>query len=317
MISERAGVLLDAFQSIDRAVSGEGHVEPSVVSYIQRLQQALSQPEPLTLQIAKQLHGLRGKEAYLFTGFVVPGLYPEGENDGPLGTLVLARALHLAGLIPMIWVDPQLLDNIMWLAAELAVSVPIKAIDLAQLAECRNEPAVVIAIEKPGANDNGIMHTFAGLPVSSGSISIDALFLEWNAMGTLTMAIGDRGNEIGFGALREQVVQWAPGSTDCHCGCTGGVAATTPAQFLLPAAVSNWGAYGVAASMAILARDKRLLLTPAEEERLLRVAAVRGCVDGICRRGVYGIDGLPGATSVALVQELQRIAQRAMSEESE
>ena len=138
-----ASAWIDACQRIDRTVSGEGHVEPPVASYIQRLQQALAQPKPLTLQIARQLLALRGRVAYLFTGFVVPGLYPEGENDGPLGTLVLARALHLAGLVPTVWVDPQLLENMAWLAAELGISSPIRAIDLAQLEERLLEPAAV------------------------------------------------------------------------------------------------------------------------------------------------------------------------------
>jgi len=309
MKSQRTNALqCNACRKIDRAVAGGDHVDSSVFDYIRALQQSLSQPEPLTLAIARQLSLLRDREAYLFTGFVVPGLYPHGENDGPLGTLVLARALQIAGVIPTIWVDPPLTDTAMWLAAELSIDIPVRAIDLMELAQDHHDPATAIAIEKPGSNSKNIMHTFDGIAIVSGSIPIDTLFANWHAAGTLTLGIGDRGNEIGFGALHDEIAFHMPSTLHCQCGCGGGVVAATSTQLLLPAAVSNWGAYGIAAAMALLANDKRLLLTPTEEGRLLRVAAVRGCVDGIQRRGCYGVDGLSGETSVAVVREIQRIA---------
>jgi len=110
------------------------------------------------------LKRLKNKNAYLFTGFVVPGRYPQGENDGPLGTLALARALDLAGLIPTIWVDPQLMDDTLWLAAELGIESFIRPIDPDELDRLKHVPAVAIAIEKPGRNAQGIMHTFVGSP---------------------------------------------------------------------------------------------------------------------------------------------------------
>ena len=305
MTSPKATTHDAAFEQIDRIIAGVGRIERRVSDYILALQRELSPESSITLEVAEQLSLLSGRVAYLFTGFVVPSRYPKGENGGPLGALALARALRSAGLRPTLWVDPQLVDTALWLAAELAVTIPVQAIDLAELEKRRSEPAVAIAIEKPGNNNQGIMHTFDGLAISSGSLSIDALFLHWNASQTLTMAIGDRGNEIGFGALSEPIARWAPSSLTCQCGCGGGVVASTPAQRVLPAAVSNWGAYGIAAALALLAGDTTGLLEPAEEERMLRVAAVRGCVDGICRRGCYGVDGLPGMTSVAVVQALK------------
>jgi hypothetical protein len=258
------------------------------------------------------LHHLQGKTVSLFTGFVVPGLLPQGENDGPLGTLALARALDRCGLFPTIWVDPQLLDNALWLGAELGIEIPICPINLDVLDAAAVQPAASIAIEKPGQNAEGVMHTFDGTAIEGGSIAIDRLFLQWLASETLTIGIGDRGNEIGFGALKETVAELLTPSAMCHCGCGGSVISNTPTQLFLPAAVSNWGAYGIAAALAILEGNEMLLHLPAEEERLLQVAAVRGCVDGVRRRGGFGVDGLPGETSVAVVRQLQDIAQSAI-----
>jgi len=300
---------LTPFQQIDRTLSGDGFVGPDIVDYIQQLQAALSPPLPLSLHVAQQLRRLKGRTVSLFTGFVVPKLYPQGENDGPLGTLALARSLDRCGLVPTIWVDPQLLDNVLWLAAELGLKVPIHAIDLKVLQVTTPQPAVAIAIEKPGQNTAGIMHTFDGIAIDGGSIAIDSLFLQWLATETVTIGIGDRGNEIGFGNLRDAVTELLPASATCRCGCGHGVVSSTPTQLFLPAAVSNWGAYGIAAALAILENDERLLYLPAEEERLLQVAAVRGCVDGVKRRGGFGVDGHSGATSVAIVSRLQEIVQ--------
>ena len=300
------------FEQIDRTVAGIGFVDRRLSDYIRRLQTALSEGPPLSYQIGERLQRLQGKQVFLFTGFVVPELYPQGENDGPLGTIALSRALERIGLLPTIWVDPQLLDSAMWLGAELGIETPIRAIDLNELGRCAHRPAAAIAVEKPGQNEKNTMHTFDGIAIVSGSVPIDCLFHEWAEAEILTIGIGDRGNEIGFGALRDEVARLRPETSSCRCGCGGGVVSSTPTQLLLPAAVSNWGAYGIAASLAVLANDEALPLDPDEETRLLQVAAVRGCIDGVQRRSGFGVDGISGRISVAVVRELQRIAQRAI-----
>jgi hypothetical protein len=297
------------FRRIDRVISGEGVVDSAIADYIQRLQAALGDSLPLSLRIAQSLSQLAGRQVFLFTGFVVPGLLPRGENDGPLGAIALARSLDLAGLIATIWVDPPILDDAMWLGAEIGLTTPIRAIDLGELGRCAHSPAAAIAIEKPGRNAQHMMHTFDGLAITSGSVPVDDLFLNWNEAGTLTIGIGDRGNEVGFGALHDEVMRLRPSTACCQCGCGAGVVSTTSTRLFLPAAVSNWGAYGIAAAMAILADSESFVLTPEEETRLLQVAAVRGCADGVRRRCGFGVDGLAGETSVGVVKEMQRIAQ--------
>jgi hypothetical protein len=136
-------------------------------------------------------------------------------------------------------------------------------------------------------------------------VSIDELFTQWATRSVLTIGIGDRGNEIGFGSISDAVRAARPDAATCQCGCGGGVVAATATDLLLPSAVSNWGAYGIAASLGLLSRDPGCLVTPAEESRLLQTAAVRGCRDGVRRRGTFSVDAVSGSVSVAVVRALE------------
>ena len=131
------------------------------------------------------------------------------------------------------------------------------------------------------------------------------------ASGKTTIAIGDRGNEVGFGAIYNEVLSLVPEARRCACGCGGGIAAVTPADLLYPAAVSNWGAYGLCAGLAVAFGDRSLALRPDEEERLLRVAAVRGCRDGLLKTAAFGVDGISGSISIRIVAALEAIVAKA------
>jgi len=294
------------FESIDRIVAGRGFVDPSMATSIERLQDAVSSRGPLCLRIAQSLRQLpAGSHVFLFTGFVVADRMPSGENDGPLGTIVLGRALQRLGLHPEVWSDPEVLDTMRWLSAECGADLPVLPIDRSRLRA--RMPSAAIAIEKPGRNDRGVMHTFDGLAIANGSISVDECFRSWMANGVLTIGIGDRGNEVGFGSIAAAVRAIHPHAGRCRCGCGGGVVADTSTKLLLPSAVSNWGAYGIAASLALLTDDSGCLVTAAEEARMLRTAAVRGCVDGVHRRGLFSVDAVNGAVCLDVVAALERL----------
>jgi len=298
---------LSACAQIDRLVCGDPFVPDKVWARATALQNAarrLTAGAPLSEAIVRALLVQRGGRVALFTGFVVPDTCPHGENDGPLGTVVLARALHRAGFAPEIRVDPDAVDHVNWLAAELGTRIPIQPIDPHQPGR---SPDIAIAIEKPGRNRAGFLHTWSGRRIESGSIPVDAFFRELDASGKLTVGIGDRGNEIGFGAIRHQLRALVPESRRCTCGCDGGTAAITPTRLLYPAAVSNWGAYGLCAALSLATGDRSLTLLEAEEERLLNVAAVRGCRDGLLGAAAFGVDGIEGRTSVRVVAALRAL----------
>lgn len=296
------------FHAIDRIIAGEDATAPEVYQYVRALQTAIGEGASLCERIARRLIALKHRVVFLFTGFVVPDFYPQGENDGPLGTLALARALQRLEARPVIWVDPELLDTLRWLAGEFGTPIPIHPIHSETLTARAHEPDAVIAIEKPGTNAAGRLHTFDGAAILGGSEPIDSLFHQWNERGTFTLGIGDRGNEIGFGRWASVVHRLRPATTTCRCGCGGGVVSTTETEYLLPAAVSNWGAYGLAAALAHITSNASLAFHPDEERRLLHVAAVRGCVDGVHRRCGFGVDGIEGECSVDVVRSLYELA---------
>ena len=297
----------DLFVEIDRLVCGAGFVPGETAARAHALQAAAlshTSDAPLSAAIVNALLAHQGERVALFTGFVVPDAFPCGENDGPLGTVALARALKRAGFDASIHADPQVLDHTTWLAAEIEADLPITPIPEDPSAGFADAIDVAVAIEKPGRNAMGFLHAWSGQRIEAGSISIDALFVELNTEGTLTVAIGDRGNEVGFGAIRDELLSLVPEARRCTCGCGGGTAAATPAEFLYPAAVSNWGAYGLCAGLALATGNRSLALRAEEEERLLNVAAVRGCRDGLLKTAAFGVDGISGWTSIRIVGAL-------------
>jgi hypothetical protein len=305
----------DPFAEIDRLVCGVGFVPEETATRTHALQAAArnyTTDTPLSAAIVDALLAHRCERVALFTGFVVPDVFPCGENDGPLGTVALARALDRAGFVASIYADPEVLDHTTWLAAEIEADVPVSPIPKDAPAGFTDAMDVAIAIEKPGENAAGFLHAWSGLRIEVGSISIDALFARLNAESKLTVAIGDRGNEIGFGTIHDEVLALVPAARRCTCGCGGGTAAVTPAKLLYPVAVSNWGAYGLCAGLALATGDRSLALRPEEEDRLLNVAAVRGCRDGLLRTAAFGVDGISGSISIHVVDALCELVDSAL-----
>ncbi len=303
-----------AFAEIDRLVCGARFVPEEIATRARALQAAASQRTsgaPLSSSIVDALLARPGRRVALFTGFVVPESFPGGENDGPLGAVALARALKRAGFVAAIHVDPQVLDHTTWLAAEIGADVRVAPIPAIPSADSVDAIDVAIAIEKPGENAVGHLHAWSGRRIEEGSISIDGLFERLSAADKPTVAIGDRGNEIGFGAIYDEVLSLVPEARRCSCGCGGGTAAVAPADHLYPAAASNWGAYGLCAGLALATGDRSLALRPEEEERLLNVAAVRGCRDGLLNTVAFGVDGISGSVSIRIVGALGELVARA------
>jgi hypothetical protein len=292
---------------------------------------------PLYMQAARRLQDqvVKGSSVLITTGLILPGHHPYGETDGPIGTAVLARALAL-GLKAKVLVvtEPELTGMLAALlrAAELQVVgaeafrndpgthrlvacvLPLSRDDqeaarqACQYLETYGVRAAV-AIEKAGANAKGVYHMVGGTDISAEVSKGAVLFAEARRRNILTVGIGDRGNELGFGPIADAVQSLLPFGKRCRCPCGGGVADETPAALTLPAVVSNWGAYGVAACLAALVEDPEVIHTPELEVELLRTAVREGGVDGMTGRAMPAADGLGLAVNagvVALLGEIYR-----------
>lgn len=272
----------------------------------------------------------RGGAVYLITGFVLP---PNGkaETDGLIGSLFLARALSRGfGAAPLVVCPEEALPAVRALSSLLGLrpcedlrelsaepgTLGIRAFtkDAARAeAEARDllaahPAAAALAVEAPGANALGVYHNAAGADVSALEAKSDVLFRLLGASGVPTIAVGDLGNEIGMGALGDHLVRYVPRAAAgaCACPCAGGIAASTAADLVVTATVSDWACYALCASLAYLRGDGELMQTGEMEREALKVAAAGGLVDmsGLPAEAIDGCGAEMNASIVTLMREL-------------
>ena len=173
-------------------------------------------------------------------------------------------------------------------------------------------PDVMISTERVGRNENGIYYNMRGRDYGMGRARIDMLFDAAMSRGIPTLAIGDGGNEIGMGLVADAVKRHVPygGTGDCACG--GGIGATSGADILMTAAVSNWGCTAICASLALRTGDKRLIHTPAMEARLLSVMTDNGLINSADGLIDPHVDGIRDTTHVALAEMAEAIIRKAL-----
>ena len=229
----------------------------------------------------------------IITGFYVPlGTPPAAETDGPVGAAMLATALRRVGVPCRLVTDEPCGGTC---AAALHDSdVPL---DIVALGGSVDEVVTswrtlgvthVVSIERCGRSADGAPRNMRGEDISAFTTPLDDLFLAgpWTRI-----AIGDGGNEIGMGSVPASII----GAFVAH---GERIACATPADHLIVAGVSNWGAYALIAALAVLREDwrARLLdcLDPARDDAILRAMVDQGpAVDGVTRQRTLTVDSLP------------------------
>ena len=222
----------------------------------------------------------------IVTGFPIPPVNVP-ETDGPPGALAVYRAVRELGGEAEI------------LAQEEVISAMIpfqKALSL----RFAREPDVssydlVIFVETPGKAQDGNHYSMSGLPIIGETF--DWVAEEAKTHGVPTIGIGDGGNEIGMGKIRDLVVKHVPHGRK--------IASTVETDELILSAVSNWGAYGLIAQ-ASLELGKNLL-AGWEEAFVVRILAENGLIDGVSKKREVSVDGIPIEVHVAFVEFLNRI----------
>jgi hypothetical protein len=244
----------------------------------------------------------RARRVVLVTGFVARPAWA-AETDGPSGTVVLGRALRRLGARVAYLADPPvapLLDACLRALGEprgvIALpAVPAAALQAAQTTVGRFAPTHLVAVERPGRAIDGGYYNARGRSVAEINAPLDGLFLRRRA-GTVTIGVGDGGNEIGMGRVRARVVRDVPHGAK--------IASVVRTDHLVVAGTSNWGAWGVTAHLG-LATDRDLLHTPAEEARLIRAMVRAGGVDGLTGAARPSVDDLPLGVHQALLEALR------------
>lgn len=276
-----------------------------------------------------------GDVVLLATGAGAPPWLPRGETDGPLGTASLARALALAlGARPVLLTEERHLPPLR--ATTRACGLNDVAYE--RLVERRNaatleaypetrsaaegaaerlleeyDPAAVVSVEKLGPNEAGVIHSITGRERPEGYARVDALFDRAEEAGIPTVGVGDGGNELGFGTIRDAVREIQPYGEECVCPCGGGVATRVEADEVVVGGTSNWGAYGIAAVLALLTETPEALHGPEEESRMLEGANREGANDGIHGRPVPMVDGTSEATNRGVVAILNDVVETGLT----
>jgi hypothetical protein len=267
---------------------------------------------------------------------VVTGFYiadadpPAGETDGPLGALFLARALRPLGIQVALltdWWCRKALDAGLR-ACQRDADVPVLA-HRRVFSFLTYSPADddwpgwstpishLIALERVGPGHTaksirsqggssagsaerftqevppfrrGRCHSMRGRDVTRNHAPLYSAFeLPSRLRPKTTIGIGDGGNEIGMGKVPWDVIRR-------NVPNGGLIACRVPTDYLIVCGVSNWGAYALAAGVALL-RGAKLdpsLFDVECERELLRIMVEKGpLVDGVTGKPAVSVDGLP------------------------
>lgn len=278
-----------------------------------------------------------GDMVLLATGWPDRPWVSEGifETDGPPGAAALGRSMNLAlGAVPVLVVERDLVpaaERVLRGAGLVALPPeearraatsdhPIHAgsvipwpsdlgeAQVAARSALRDlSPTAVIAIEKGGMNANGRIHTRRGIDVTGPIAKVDPLLEIARDAGVATVGIGDGGNELGMGNIRDALRLSLPFGSECACPCKGGIVPETEVDALVVAAVSNWGAYGVEACLAYLADKPEAMHDGTLEVLALQAGAEGGLMDGILGYVEPSADGLRADIHAAIVSMLRSL----------
>jgi hypothetical protein len=256
-------------------------------------------------------------QVLLVSGAAVPGHMPVGENDGPIGTVVLTRALQAMGHRVRILTDPVAAAPFRGLLRAVQADAEVLEIgldDLPMQERLADENDILCAIERLGGNASGIIYGATGVSRASFRANLDHLFNTARAKGKRTIGIGDGGNEIGFGNLHPQLSEVLSAHTYKQATpCGHGVYSVVKTDVLLVANSSNMGANAVTAGLALLRRDLSLCHTAEQELALAHVGVGLGLIDGGSGQLRAWCDGIPPAANAAVVEVLRTIVSQALA----
>lgn len=269
--------------------------------------------QPLVLAAAAALDRAPCTVA-IVTGAAVPEHMPVGENDGPFGATALAAALTAIGHQVQVWTDPECAAPIEGLLRWRGVPAKVGVLamnDTAQQEAIGRGADVFVAIERLGGNINGHIHGINGRQRDPFRTKVDTIFRTAAALGRTTIGIGDGGNEVGFGKIREALIAAMPEHNQAEATpCGGGIYAALATDILVVGSTSNLATYGVLAALAMRRDDLSLCHDPEVEEQMHYVGVGLGLTDGGGGGVIADCDGIPAKANAAVVTLLNAIAAR-------
>jgi hypothetical protein len=266
------------------------------------------------------------------TGFWIPAA-GQGETDGPLGAVYLARTLPSLGVRVALVGDPFCRQALLAGLEACGQSAPVLDVpdgpdEFARWRGRAPAPTHLLALERvgpshtpesvraqPGASDetlrlylaevppehHGRCHTMRGADVTAHMRDAAALFE--GPRRAATIGVGDGGNEIGMGK-----VPWPVVRNNISGGAV--VACRVATDHLVVAGVSNWGAYALASGVALVkgVRPPAGWFDLARERHVLQTMVEKGpLVDGVRGANTCTVDGLDFEEYAEPLNQLKRI----------
>lgn len=322
-------------ESIDRLTSTEFEARPTLAGgRLHHLYDAARATTrgPLARGAAEALieAAKSGQPVLVSAGWVIDFWYPRGEICGMTGAAALSRAISMGLGVQVCFVaEEQVLPVFAAISQTLGMRVyPVERLgglpnviasrsfpadptaaqrSVAELLDTL-KPCAIVTVEKCSPNIKGVFHTGRGTDMSATTARIDLVIEEAKRRGILTIGIGDLGNEIGFGKIRDTVAEWIPNGKECRCGCGGGMAAAVETDHLVVASSSNRGAYAVEAALALLLDRLELMHTGDVERRMILAAGAAGAIDsftvGPTATDGHGVDMHYSACLVDLLRQI-------------
>ena len=235
-----------------------------------------------------------GPVLHVVTGFLIPSVEPPTfETDGPLGAVFLVRTLCELGIPVVCSTDAKCYPAMAagFRAADLIPERVLRGITSSDALDAPwlgDHASHLVALERPGPASNGRYHTMRGRDITDTMIPAHRLFAQKRHGATVTIGIGDGGNEIGMGKVpHETIVKNIPNGDLIHC--------CTPTDHLIVCGVSNWGVYALVAGVFAVRQvtPPGWPFDPGEERRILEVMVREGpLVDGVTGKQTATVDGL-------------------------
>ncbi len=256
---------------------------------------------------------LMGNIIFIVTGFCIKSAM-KGETDGPIGAVSLANSLVQLGKDIIFITDEYAFDLVSVCCNVLNLEVPIEVIPQTAAEEtCRHllqlyAPSHIVTVERPGRAADGRCYSMRGEDITQLVPNTDPLFLLAEEKGIVSIAVGDGGNEMGMGRIKDAIYALVANGEK--------IAAVTSAKYLIIAGVSNWGGHGIAAALSILA-TKQLLHDIEAEVKMLKEMVAVGAVDGCSKKRECTVDGLSLQNNLAILKGLREIVTNAIADSKE
>ena len=225
----------------------------------------------------------------------------EPETDGPPGAVAIGDALKALGSTVAYVTDEKSSTAMRAIAGDdEVVEFPItnhkESMEFAHDLLVKHAPSALVSIERAGLVGDGTYRNWKGVDFSEHNAKIDHMFEQHPH----SVGIGDGGNEIGMGNMRD-VIPDIENLPDDPC--------TTTTTELVIASVANWGGYGLVASLSKLS-GKSLMPTVEEDMALIRQTVDLGAVDGMSNKQEYKVDGFTLEENAETITQLRELLAR-------